>query len=47
MLFKTELTEVFTMAEMDKIVKTLSAKGIDAATKTVDLMSGGLFENRR
>ena len=40
MLFKTELTEVFTMAEMDKIVKTLSAKGID-------LMSGGLFENRR
>ena len=35
------------MAEMDKIVKTLSAKGIDAATKTVDLMSGGLFENRR
>lgn len=47
MLFKTELTEVFTMAEMDKIVKVLSAKGIDAATKTVDLMSGGLFENRR
>ena len=47
MLFKTELTEVFTMAEMDKIVKTLSAKGIDATTKTVDLMSGGLFENRR
>ena len=32
MLFKTELTEVFTMAEMDKIVKTLSAKGIAAAT---------------
>ena len=26
MLFKTELTEVFTMAEMDKIVKVLSAK---------------------
>ena len=25
MLFKTELTEVFTMAEMDKIVKALSA----------------------
>ena len=47
MLFKTELTEVFTMAEMDKIVKALSAKGIDAATKTIDLMSGGLFENRR
>ena len=47
MLFKTELTEVFTMAEMDKIVKTLSAKGIDAATKTVDLISGGLFENLR
>ena len=47
MLFKTELIEVFTMAEMDKIVKALSAKGIDAATKTVDLMSGGLFENRR
>lgn len=47
MLFKTELTEVFTMAEMDKIVKTLSAKGIDATTKTVDLMSGGLLENRR
>ena len=47
MLFKTELTEVFTMAEMDKIVKALRAKGIDAATKTVDLMSGGLFENRR
>lgn len=47
MLFKTELTEVFTMAEMDKIVKTLSTKGIDATTKTVDLMSGGLFENRR
>ena len=38
MLFKTELIEVFTMAEMDKIVKALSAKGIDAATKTVDLM---------
>ena len=33
MLFKTELTEVFTMAEMDKIVKALRAKGIDAATK--------------
>ena len=47
MLFKTELTEVSTMEELDKIVKTLSAKGIDAATKTVDLMSGGLFENRR
>ncbi|RHT86668.1 hypothetical protein [Butyricicoccus sp. AM27-36] len=47
MLFKTELTEVFTMAEMDKIIKTLSTKGIDAATKTIDLMSGGLFENRR
>ena len=47
MLFKTELTEVSTMEEMDKIVKILSAKGIDAATKTVDLMSGGLFENRR
>ena len=47
MLFKTELTEVFTMSEMDKIVKTLSAKGINAATKTIDLMSGGLFENRR
>ena len=47
MLFKTELTEVFTMAEMDKIVKALSAKGIDTATKTVDLMSGGLLENRR
>ena len=46
MLFKTALTEVFTMAEMDKIVKALRAKGIDAATKTVDLMSGGLFENR-
>ena len=47
MLFKTELTEVSTMEELDKIVKALSAKGIDAATKTVDLMSGGLFENRR
>ena len=47
MLFKTELTEVFTMAELDKIVKALSAKGIDATTKTVDLMSGGLLENRR
>ena len=47
MLFKTELIEVFTMAEMDKIVKALSTKGIDSATKTVDLMSGGLFENRR
>lgn len=47
MLFKTELTEVFTMAEMDKIVKALSAKGIDTATKTVDMMSGGLLENRR
>ena len=47
MLFKTELTEVFTMAEMDKIVKALSAKGTDAAPKTIDLMSGGLFENRR
>lgn len=47
MLFKTELTEVSSMAEMDKIVKALSSKGIDAATKTVDLMSGGLFENRR
>ncbi len=47
MLFKTELTEVSTMAEMDKIVKALGAKGIDATTKTVDLMSGGLFENRR
>lgn len=47
MLFKTELTEVSSMAEMDKIVKALSAKGIDAATKTVDLMSGGLLENRR
>ena len=46
MLFKTELIEVFTMAEMDKIVKALSVKGIDAATKTIDLMSGGLFENR-
>ena len=47
MLFKTELTEVSTMEELDKIVKVLSAKGIDAATKTIDLMSGGLFENRR
>ena len=47
MLFKTELTEVSTMAEMDKIVKALGAKGIDASTKTVDLMSGGLLENRR
>lgn len=47
MLFKTELTEVSTMEELDKIVKALSAKGIDATTKTVDLMSGGLFENRR
>ena len=46
-LTQQELTEVFTMAEMDKIVKTLSAKGIDATTKTVDLMSGGLLENRR
>ena len=36
MLFKTELTEVSSMAEMDKIVKALSTKGIDAATKTVD-----------
>ena len=44
MLFKTELTEVSTMEEMDKIVKILSAKGIDATTKTVDLMSGGLLE---
>ena len=47
MLFKTELTEVSTMEEMDKIVKALSVKGIDEATKTIDLMSGGLFENRR
>ena len=47
MLFKTELTEVSTMEEMDKIVKALSVKGIDAATTTIDLMSGGLFENRR
>lgn len=47
MLFKTELTEVSSMAEMNKIVKALSTKGIDATTKTVDLMSGGLFENRR
>lgn len=47
MLFKTELTEVSTMEELDKIVKALSARGIDATTKTVDLMSGGLLENRR
>ena len=47
MLFKTELTEVSTMEEMDKIVKALNTKGIDATTKTVDLMSGGLLENRR
>lgn len=47
MLFKTELTEVSSMAEMDKIVKALSAQGIDATVKTVDLMSGGLLENRR
>ena len=47
MLFKTELIEVSTMEELDKIVKALSVKGIDAATKTIDLMSGGLFENRR
>lgn len=47
MLFKTELTEVSSMAEMDKIVKALSAQGIDATAKTVDLMSGGLLENRR
>ena len=47
MLFKTELTEVSDTEEMDKIVKALSAKGIDATTKTVDLMSGGLLENRR
>lgn len=47
MLFKTELTEVSTMAEMDKIVKALGAKGITATTRTVDLMGGGLFENRR
>lgn len=43
MLFKTELIEVSTMEELDKIVKALSAKGIDATTKTVDLMSGGLL----
>lgn len=47
MLFKTELTEVSAMAEMDKIVKALSAQGIDATAKTVDLMGGGLLENRR
>ena len=47
MLFKTELTEVSAMEEMDKIVKVLSAQGIDATVKTVDLMSGGLLENRR
>ncbi len=47
MLFKTELIEASTMEELDKIVKALSAKGIDATTKTVDLMSGGLLENRR
>ena len=47
MLFKTELIEVSAMAEMDKIVKALSAQGIDATVKTVDLMSGGLLENRR
>ena len=47
MLFKTELTEVSAMEELDKIVKALSAKGIDATTKTVDLMTGGLLENRR
>lgn len=47
MLFKTELTEVSAMEEMDKIVKALSAQGIDATVKTVDLMSGGLLENRR
>ena len=47
MLFKTELIEVSTMEELDKIVKALSAKGIDVTTKTVDLMSGGLLENRR
>ena len=47
MLFKTELTEVSAMEEMDKIVKALSAHGIDATAKTVDLMSGGLLENRR
>lgn len=29
MLFKTELTEVSSMAEMDKIVKALSTKGIE------------------
>ena len=47
MLFKTELTEVSAMEEMHKIVKALSAQGIDATVKTVDLMSGGLLENRR
>ena len=47
MLFKTELTEVSAMEKMDKIVKALSAQGIDATVKTVDLMSGGLLENRR
>lgn len=47
MLFKTELIEVSTMEEVDKIVKALGAKGIDATAKTVDLMSGGLLENRR
>ena len=47
MLFKTELTEVSAMEEMDKIIKALSTQGIDATVKTVDLMSGGLLENRR
>ena len=47
MLFKTALIEVSTMEELDTIVKALSAKGIDVTTKTVDLMSGGLLENRR
>ncbi len=47
MLFKTELIEVSAMEELDKIVKALSAQGIDATVKTVDLMSGGLLENRR
>lgn len=47
MLFKTELIEVSAMEEMDKIVKALGTQGIDATVKTVDLMSGGLLENRR
>ena len=47
MLFKQSLPKFHHGGDGQNRQGTQAAKGIDTATKTVDLMSGGLLENRR